>query len=114
MHELSICQNALSQIEKLAHQHAANAVCRVHVQIGPLSGVDADLLANAFPIAIAGSVADGAELVVETLPLRVHCSKCGSDSEVRPNHLACPSCGNWQTSLISGHEIILSSIELEK
>lgn len=114
MHELSVCQSMLQQIEAVVAENDAIGVHRVLVQIGPLSGVEAELLAQAFPIAIAGSVADGAELVMETLPIRVRCQSCGAESEAGANRLICGDCGDWHTTLISGDEMLLASLELEK
>lgn len=114
MHELSVCQSILQQIEGVVAENGAIGVHRVLVQIGPLSGVEAELLAQAFPIAIAGTVADGAELVMETLPIRVRCKSCGAESEARANRLICGDCGDWHTTLISGDEMLLASLELEK
>lgn len=113
MHELSVCQSMLSQIEAIAAEHGANIVTAVKVQIGPLSGVELTLLAQAFPIASAGTVADGATLYLDSLPVRVRCQKCGAESEVSPNRLLCGTCGDWQTQLLSGDELLLASVELD-
>ena len=114
MHELSVCQSMLKQIEEIAHEHAAHAVSLVKVQIGPLSGVEPQLLAQAFPIAIAGTIAEGASLELESLPIRVRCRQCGAESQVETNRLVCRTCGHWDTQLLSGDEMLLASVELEK
>ena len=69
MHELSVCQALLAQVEQVARENAAHSVEKVVLRIGPLSGVEPRLLQDAFPIARAGTVAAGAELVIEELPL---------------------------------------------
>ena len=46
----------LSQIEAVARENRATAVHRVKVQIGPLSGVEPQLLQQAFPIAVAAAL----------------------------------------------------------
>ena len=114
MHELSVCQSLLSQIEHIVDENGAIGVHSVRVQVGPLSGVDAQLLAQAFPIAVAGTIADGAELIMETIAITVKCQNCGEESEVRANQLICRSCGDWHTTLLSGDELILASVELNK
>jgi len=114
MHELAICQSLINQVESIALQHQARNVSLIVVGIGPLSGVEAQLLKNAYPIASAGSVAENTELVIEYLPVKVKCNKCGCESDALPNKLVCKQCGNWQTSLVSGDELLLMSVELEK
>lgn len=114
MHELSICQSLIDQVENIALEHDAKCVSLIVVGMGPLSGVEAQLLKNAYPIASAGTIADQAELVIECLPVKVKCNQCGSESDALPNKLTCKHCGNWKTSLLSGDELMLMSVELEK
>ena len=114
MHELSVCQALIGQVEEIARQHRAAAVTTVNVRIGPLSGVEPDLLAQAFPLASAGTVAQSSRLVIEKLPIRVRCETCGAESAAEPNRLVCGSCGDWHTRLVSGDEMLLASVELQK
>jgi len=114
MHELAICQSLMSQVESIVLEHNAQCVSSIKVGMGPLSGVEAQLLKNAYPIASAGTVAEGAELIIEELPVRVKCTQCGSESDALPNKLVCKQCGAWQTSLLSGDELLLMSVELER
>jgi len=113
MHELAVCQALVDQVEKIAREREAVRVVSILVRIGPLSGVEAKLLEHAYPLASAGSLAADAELVLETLPVRVRCLACRVESEVVPNRLVCASCGNWETRVVSGEELILASVELE-
>ena len=114
MHELSVCQAMLEQVESLAAQHEATGVSSIKVAIGPLSGVEAQLLAQAFPIAAAGTLAANAVLEIDVTPIRVRCRQCGAESDASRNKLVCGKCGDWQTTIISGDEMLLASVELEK
>jgi hydrogenase nickel incorporation protein HypA/HybF len=114
MHELAICQSLINQVETIASERNAQRVTSIIIGMGPLSGVEAQLLKNAYPIASAGTVAENAELIIEYLPIRVKCSLCGSESDASPNKLICKICGDWRTTLISGDELMLMSVELEK
>lgn len=112
MHELSICQSITKQVEIIAAQHDATAITSIKVQIGPLSGVEAALLQEAFPIASTGTVADKAKLIIETAPIRVHCNTCHAETEAQANRLLCGACGDYHTRLISGDEMVLAQVEL--
>ena len=114
MHELAICQSLMEQVESIALEHNAKSISSVVIGIGPLSGVEAQLLQYAYPVASAGTMAEHAELIIEHLPVRVKCSLCGSESDALPNKLICKQCGDWRTSLISGDEMMLMRVELEK
>ena len=104
----------MSQIETIARDNNAGHVTSITIGMGPLSGVEGQLLKNAYPIASAGTVAEGAELSLLITPVRVRCSGCGKESEVQPNHLVCGHCENWRTELISGDELLLMRVELDK
>jgi len=112
MHEYSVCMALLEQVERIAREQQAHRVERIVLQLGPLSGVEAPLLERAWPLAAAGSIAADAELVIDTAPVRVHCTQCGAESEAQPNRLLCASCGDYRTRLISGDEMLLANLEL--
>lgn len=114
MHELAICQAMMRQVESISADNQAKQVVSIELGMGPLSGVEAQLLQHAYPIASAGTIAEGAELIIKHLPVRVHCSTCGKESEVASNKLVCSNCGNWNTSLLSGDELMLLSVEMNK
>ncbi len=112
MHELSLCQSLLDQVTALACQHQAERVAEIWVQCGPLAGVEPDLLQHAYSIARAGTVAEHAELHLESVPVIIHCPACHNESTTAPNHLTCPHCGHWQTRVIQGDALLLLRVEL--
>ena len=114
MHELAVCQALIEQVEAIARERLAQRVDAISVSIGPLSGVEPRLLEQAFPVASAGTVAEGAELHIECLPVRVSCRQCGSISDALPSRLLCGHCGDWHTTLVSGDELLLTRVELAR
>ena len=50
MHELSVCQALVDQLEALGKEQQAVRVVKLLVGIGPLSGVEPPLLERAFEI----------------------------------------------------------------
>jgi len=114
MHEFAVCQDMLRQIETIAAEEQAAAVEVITVRIGPLSGIEPQLLSQAFPLAAAGTVAANAELIIEALPIKVKCQLCGAETEAKANRLICGQCGDYHTQLLSGDEMLLASLELLK
>ncbi len=112
MHELSVCLALIEQVDDVAQEHGGGRVEKIVVRLGPLSGVEADLLSQAYPIAIAGTVAEDAELVVESMPIVVRCVGCDAESEVPVNKLTCPECGEIRTRIVSGDEMLLARVEI--
>ncbi|MDH5620634.1 MAG: hydrogenase maturation nickel metallochaperone HypA [Gammaproteobacteria bacterium] len=112
MHELSVCLSLLRQVENIARQHDAATVDQVFLKVGPLSGVEPELLRKAYPLAVAGTVAEKAELFIEYGEIIVACTECGAESPAKTNRLLCAACGDFRTRLVSGDEMILERIEL--
>lgn len=114
MHELSICQALMTQVERIAANNPATRVVSIHLGVGPLAGVEEQLLRNAYPLASVDTAAEGAELLIQSTPVCIRCTTCEKESEVKPNRLLCRHCGDWKTRLISGDELVLIRVELEK
>jgi len=113
VHELSVCQGLIRQVEHIAAENEAKAVDRILLKVGALSGVEPGLLEHAFTIAREGTVAAGARLDIETGPVRVRCRVCNGGGEVAVNRLVCPDCGDWQVDVSEGEELLLLSLDLE-
>jgi hydrogenase nickel incorporation protein HypA/HybF len=112
MHELSVCQALVQQLESISAANGGGAVELIRLRIGPLSGTEGELLRRAFPLAAAGTVAAGAELLIEVAPVTVQCSVCGARTEAAPNRVLCGACDSFRVRIVSGDEMLLESVEL--
>ena len=113
MHELSVCQGLMRQVQQIAYDNQAKAVDLIRLRVGGLSGIEPSLLAHAFEIARAGTVAAEAELEIEQGPIVVKCQECGASSVVPANRLICEFCGEWRVNVTEGEELMLMSLEIE-
>jgi hydrogenase nickel incorporation protein HypA/HybF len=112
VHELSICQALLTQVTELAIGQDAGEVARITIEVGPLSGVDPMLLADAFSILRAGSCAADATLSIESTAVEIACLTCGARSQTVPNRLVCAFCGGYRSRVMAGEELRLRRVEL--
>ena len=113
MHELSVCQALIEQVTRVARDNDARRVISIVITVGPLSGVEPRLLEHAYPLAAAGTVAEDASLVIETVPVRVRCRSCAAETEAQANRLVCGDCNDWQVDVIGGEEMLLTRVEIE-
>jgi hydrogenase nickel incorporation protein HypA/HybF len=65
MHELSIALSLIDAVCDELPRMGGVLVRRVHVRVGPGSGVVAEALRFAFDVAVAESAIEGAELAIE-------------------------------------------------
>jgi hydrogenase nickel incorporation protein HypA/HybF len=112
VHELSVCLALLRQVVQIAEDRGVVAVERITIEVGPLSGVEPTLLADAFSIARAGGCAAQAALVIESTAVTIDCVRCGAQSQAVPNRLVCSACGGFITRIVAGDELRLRRVEL--
>ena len=111
MHELAICQALLRQVLEVAEERGTQRIGRIKLRIGPLSGIEPELLKTAFPLVAAGTPGEDANIEIDDIPVRVRCQNCGSTSQALTNRLLCRDCGSWRVKLISGYEMLFVSVE---
>ena len=114
MHELAVCQQIMFQVKRIAKQHQASHIESITLHIGPLSGIEAPLLKQAFPFAAAQTIAEQAKLIIKILPVVIQCQQCDAQTTTTANRLICGHCGDYHTQLISGDEMLLASVELSR
>jgi hydrogenase nickel incorporation protein HypA/HybF len=112
VHELSICQALLTQVAAIAATHEGSLVARIIIEVGPLAGIEPAQLSSAFSILRLGGCAAQAELLIETTQVFIGCTRCGAQSQTRPNRLVCGACGEFRIRILGGEELRLRRVEL--
>ena len=114
MHELSIAMSILDLAAEEAAKHGNARVTHLHVKLGPLSGVVRSALLSAYELARLGSSLEEAELVIQEVPVLVHCSVCAStQSAVSPQDIRCGQCGTPTSEVLGGRELELVAMEIQ-
>jgi hydrogenase nickel incorporation protein HypA/HybF len=112
MHEAGIMESTLAIVGREAASHGAARVERMVIRVGVASGVDPYALRFAFEALSRGTVAEGAELVIEPVPVRAHCARCDGDFVVEGGWLfECPHCRTLSGDVRSGRELELARLE---
>jgi len=111
MHEYSIVSALLARVEAEARAHRAEAVHRIRVQIGELSGVEKDLLVSAYELARERTLCEKAELEVVLIEARWACRSCRGTIP-KGVVLRCSVC-DLPAELAEGDEILLERVEME-
>jgi hydrogenase nickel incorporation protein HypA/HybF len=111
VHELSICRGIVSAVERHAD---GRQVAAVHLRVGRLREVVPDSLLFYFGFVAKGTVCEGAELVVETVPATLECADCGRRWQLAEPLFRCPSCSSAKVAVVAGNELQVESIEIEE
>lgn len=115
MHELGLVRPMVETVVESAEASGARQVKRVYVSVGLARDVIPELMEMTFGRLTAGTVAEGAELVVNQVPVSERCDGCGF---VFPINLhdegtwKCPRCGSRSYTLNSGREFRIDRIEV--
>jgi hydrogenase nickel incorporation protein HypA/HybF len=112
MDEREIASSVLAAVDQAAYQHSVNRIATVHLAIGGRRVFDPERLQAAFAQAARGTVAEGAQLSVNVLPVRHRCMNCGLTFDGGPTETPCPNCIHPHTEMIGGEELHLVDVEL--
>jgi hydrogenase nickel incorporation protein HypA/HybF len=112
MHELALCQSVLAVLQDQARLHGFDRVATVRLEIGALSCASAEAIGFCFAAVTRGTLADGAELELITLPGQAWCLHCGTQVAVNARHDPCPRCGGYRLRITKGEEMRVTELEV--
>jgi hydrogenase nickel incorporation protein HypA/HybF len=124
MHEFSMMENILRIALIEARNYSAKRILVINLVVGELTFLNIDQLRFAFEILSEGTLAEEAELNIETMAARIKCSRCGYDGPILyegpEDHLGyvvaflkCRICENRDLDLVSGKECVIKSLKVK-
>lgn len=112
MHEMSLAEGVRGIVEDSARAHAAQRVTRIVLEIGELAAVEVDSLRFCLDVVLRDSVAEGAELVIDSVPGSGWCLACAVTVPIHQRYDACPHCGGYQVQPTGGTEMRVREMAL--
>jgi hydrogenase nickel incorporation protein HypA/HybF len=100
-----------SLVEAVCEHAAGRRVHSVRLEVGALCAVVPDAMTFCFELATEGTVADGANLVVDMRPGEARCRSCGASFELKDPILLCP-CGSADVEVLAGRDLKILSMEV--
>lgn len=113
MHELSIIEGIIKIAENEVKKYEVNRIVQIRLKVGIMSGIIPSLMQEYFGIASKGTVAEGAVLRIETVPLKIKCLSCGYENITDNIKIKCPICESTYLKILSGRELYVDSLEVE-
>ena len=111
MHELSITQG----IVDICLEHSAGRrVGSVTLQIGELAGVVPEAVEFCFAAVTAGTLLEGARLIIELIPAKGHCLDCHAFFGRSTYFDPCPICGGYRVDIQAGEELRVKELDVEE
>ena len=118
MHELSLVTSIVETVTEtlaaLPDSSKGSRVLEVRLRVGALASVIPESLEFCWGIVSEGTPLEGSRLVVNLLPVVVHCESCGQDAELQGvQSFRCPRCGEPCSDMRQGRELEIESIEID-
>jgi hydrogenase nickel incorporation protein HypA/HybF len=115
MHELSIAMSIVDMAQEEAERRGDVQVTAIYLKLGALSGVVKEALLSSYEMACEGTALQGSRLVIEEVPIIVHCSSCQQERRLSSMQLfCCAECGAPTSEVIRGKELEVTALEIEE
>ena len=113
MHEMGIALQILTvALAAIPAEMADVKVEVLNIKVGKLTAVVPESLRFCFNIASQDTPLAGARLSIEEVPIEVECRDCGARMIIERAYFVCGKCQGRQLDVISGRELIVTSLEL--
>jgi len=114
MHELSIAASIVDAVTETAATYPGARVREVRLRVGALASVIEDSLQFCWGVTIEDTPLADAKLVVNIVPVVIHCEACDVDEVIGVQSFRCPRCGALAGDLRQGRELEIESIEIDE
>ena len=113
MHELSIAENLVAQVQKHLAGRERFIVRAVGIRIGDLTDVSSEALQFGYQIACQGTALAGSQLQIAAVPVAAHCKICRRQTEIEQYLFLCSHCGSADIEVTSGLELDLAWVDID-
>jgi hydrogenase nickel incorporation protein HypA/HybF len=116
MHELPVTQGILDIVLRHAVKNQVSKIHAISLAVGDLSDLQDEWIQRYFDYISKGTLAEGAKLKIERVPVVFRCKACSEEFPVNIKEMKdieCPSCGEKDFSLVSGREYYIRNMEAE-
>jgi hydrogenase nickel incorporation protein HypA/HybF len=115
MHELSLVTSIVESVTESLTAYPGARVLAVRLRVGALASVIPESLEFCYGIASEGTPLEGSRLVVNVLPVVMHCASCDQDVQLDGvQSFRCPRCGEPCSDMRQGHELEIDSVEIDE
>ena len=113
MHEMSIAESLVDLIEEQGCSQQFSRVRLIRVKLGALGHVEPKALRFCFDAVSRGTIAEGADLDLETVAGEGWCARCSRSFAIAARYDICPVCGQSHVRMTAGDELRLAELEVE-
>jgi hydrogenase nickel incorporation protein HypA/HybF len=113
MHELSIAQALVEQVEEARRANNGDKVLSVRIRVGEWQQVVPEILTAYFDYLAQDTPLEAARITIDAVSATARCDDCDRVFAVPDIFLICPACGSRSCTLLTGKEMELIEVELD-
>jgi len=113
MHELSLAAEVIDLASREAKKNDIGSVTEIVVEVGDLSGVEADIFQSALEMIVKDTILGHADLRLIRTAGMGKCDACKKEFEMHQRIELCPDCGCFPSEISGGQEFRVLSISGE-
>jgi hydrogenase nickel incorporation protein HypA/HybF len=113
MHEFSLAVEVMKISQNEAEKNHARSVSEITIEVGNMSGVEADAFESALGLLTKGSILENACLNIIRKKGTGKCIACNLDFVMNQRMDTCPKCGSFPSQIKGGNEFRVVSLLIE-
>jgi len=113
MHEFYLATEVIRIAEREAEKAVAISIQEITIEVGDLSGVEADAFETALGLLSGDSVLASSKIRILRTPGKGKCNACDYEFEMNQRMATCPKCKAFPSEVHGGQEFRVLSLEIE-
>ncbi len=113
MHEFSMAIEVINLAQREAEKNLASAIQEITIEVGDLSGVEAEAFESALELLVKDSILENATISIIKTSGKGKCNTCNCEFEMNHRMAVCPKCLCFPSEISGGEEFRVVSLMLE-
>ncbi len=113
MHEFSMAVEVINLVQREAKKRMSVSIQEIKIEVGQLSGVDAEAFSSALKLLVKDSILDQAYINIIRTPGIGKCNNCNHEFEMVHRMSTCPKCECFPSEFSGGQEFRVVSLLVE-
>lgn len=113
MHEFSLAMEVIKLAETEAEKKTARSVSEITIEVGNMSGVEAEPFESALKLLKEGSILEKSHLNIVRVTAKGLCISCKHEFDMHQRMDTCPKCGSFPSEIKGGKEFRVVSMLIE-
>jgi hydrogenase nickel incorporation protein HypA/HybF len=110
MHEFSLAIEVIELVRREAEKHNAHLIREITIEVGDLSGVEADSFETAMDLLVKDTFPEEVRIHIIRIPGTGRCNSCDLEFEMNHRLDTCPKCRSFPSGITGGEEFRVQSL----